>query len=508
MVEREPITVVVSEKGWIRALRGHVTDLSERRVQGRRRAEIRVAGGDHRRRCLVFATNGRFYTLDAAKLPGGRGHGEPVRLLIDLEQEAELVAVFRPQGGRKFLVASDAGPRLRRARGRMPGQYPQGQAGAQCRRRPMRRARSRRWRASWSPSIGENRKLVIFPLEQVPEMARGRGVRLQRYKDGGLCDLKTFEAEHGLSWTDAAGRAFSLTLRELADWRGNRADAGRLAPKGFPRSNTFSQLRATGNGEGRSKALRLFCPAASIRGLARGSTEPTHSPIVAGCEALGRSDGQNRKAQSSPEKTDLKANLRRWPSRAEAEDAVRTLIRWAGDDPAREGLRNSRSRRSCIRGVVFGLLRGSRDYLKRTFEEVAGYDEIVLLRDIRFESHCEHHIAPIIGRVHIGYLPRQRVVGISKLVRLVDVYSKRLQVQEKMTAEIAACLDSVLKPFGVGVVVEAAHECMTTRGVHKPEVTMVTSCMLGSFRTKAATRQEFLSAINLKGGSSGGHLMA
>jgi GTP cyclohydrolase IA len=143
--------------------------------------------------------------------------------------------------------------------------------------------------------------------------------------------------------------------------------------------------------------------------------------------------------------------------------------------------------------------------LKRTFEEVAGYDEIVLLRDIRFESHCEHHIAPIIGRVHIGYLPRQRVVGISKLVRLVDVYSKRLQVQEKMTAEIAACLDSVLKPFGVGVVVEAAHECMTTRGVHKSDVTMVTSCMLGTFRTKAVTRQEFLSAINLKGGSSGGH---
>ena len=191
------------------------------------------------------------------------------------------------------------------------------------------------------------------------------------------------------------------------------------------------------------------------------------------------------------------------PPRAEAEAAVRTLIRWAGDDPDREGLRGTPARVTRAYEEWFaGYFEDPREYLKRTFEEVAGYDEIVLLRDIRFESHCEHHIAPIIGRVHIGYLPRARVVGISKLVRLVDVYSKRLQVQEKMTAEIAACLDSVLKPFGVGVVVEAAHECMTTRGVHKSDVTMVTSCMLGTFRTKAATRQEFLSAINLRGGSS------
>ena len=139
-----------------------------------------------------------------------------------------------------------------------------------------------------------------------------------------------------------------------------------------------------------------------------------------------------------------------------------------------------------------------RDYLQRTFEEVGGYDEIVLLRNIRFESHCEHHMAPIIGRVHIGYLPRNRVVGISKLVRLVDVYAKRLQVQEKMTAEIAGCLASVLKPHGVGVVVEAAHECMTTRGVHKSDVTMVTSQMLGVFRSQPQTREEFLAAINLQ----------
>ena len=148
------------------------------------------------------------------------------------------------------------------------------------------------------------------------------------------------------------------------------------------------------------------------------------------------------------------------------------------------------------------ILKVRMNILKRTFEEVGGYDEIVLLRDIQFESHCEHHMAPIIGRVHIGYLPHNRVIGISKLARLVDVYAKRLQIQEKMTAEIAKCLNSVLEPFGVGVVVEAAHQCMTTRGVHKSDVTMVTSCMLGIFRTQAETRQEFLSAINLKKGSS------
>jgi GTP cyclohydrolase I len=181
---------------------------------------------------------------------------------------------------------------------------------------------------------------------------------------------------------------------------------------------------------------------------------------------------------------------------------VRTLIRWSGDDPDREGLVGTPAR--VVRAYeewFAGYFEDPREYLKRTFEEVGGYDEIVLLRDIRFESHCEHHMAPIIGRVHIGYLPRDRVVGISKLARLVDVYAKRLQVQETMTAEIANCLNSVLKPHGVGVVVEAGHECMTTRGVHKPGVTMVTSCLLGTFRTQAETRQEFLAAINLKRGS-------
>ena len=187
------------------------------------------------------------------------------------------------------------------------------------------------------------------------------------------------------------------------------------------------------------------------------------------------------------------------PTRATAENAVRTLIQWAGDDPDREGLR--RHAGACgarLRGMVRRLFEDPREYLQRTFEEVAGYDEMVLLRDIRFESHCEHHIAPIIGRVHIGYLPRRRVLGISKLVRLVDVYAKRMQVQEKMTAEIADCLNAVLKPAGVGVVVEGAHECMTTRGVHRPDVTMVTSRMLGVFRTNFKTRQEFFAAIKLR----------
>jgi GTP cyclohydrolase IA len=191
------------------------------------------------------------------------------------------------------------------------------------------------------------------------------------------------------------------------------------------------------------------------------------------------------------------------PTREEAEDAVRTLIRWAGDDPAREGLRATPGR--VVRAYeewFSGYNDDPNAYLKRTFEETGGYDEVVVLRDIRFESHCEHHMAPVIGRVHIGYLPRNRVVGISKLARLVEVYARRLQIQEKMTAEIASCLDSVLKPHGVAVVTEATHQCMTTRGVHKPGVTMVTSRMLGVFRDNAETRQEFLAAIGMRGAIS------
>src|ERR1700726_153943 len=205
--------------------------------------------------------------------------------------------------------------------------------------------------------------------------------------------------------------------------------------------------------------------------------------------------GQSRKA-----KTAARAPAADRPSRSDAEDAVRTLIRWAGDNPSRQGLSGTPARVARAYEEWFsGYAEEPRDYLSRTFDEVAGYDEMVVLRDIAFESHCEHHLAPIIGRAHIGYLPRNRVVGISKLARLVDVYAKRLQIQEKMTAEIAGCLNGVLRPVGVGVVMEAAHECMTTRGVHKTDVTMVTSCMLGSFRTHAETRQEFLAAINLRG---------
>jgi len=191
------------------------------------------------------------------------------------------------------------------------------------------------------------------------------------------------------------------------------------------------------------------------------------------------------------------------PTREEAERAVRTLIRWAGDDPDREGLLATPGRVVRAYAEWFsGYKDDPRDYLKRTFEETGGYDEVVVLRDIRFESHCEHHMAPVIGRVHIGYLPRNRVVGISKLARLVDVYARRLQIQEKMTAEIAACLDAVLKPHGVAVVTEATHQCMTTRGVHKTGVTMVTSRMLGVFRDHAETRQEFLAAIGIRGAGS------
>jgi GTP cyclohydrolase I len=184
------------------------------------------------------------------------------------------------------------------------------------------------------------------------------------------------------------------------------------------------------------------------------------------------------------------------PSQAEAEEAVRTLIRWAGDDPTREGLVETPARVARAYADWFsGYEQDPREFLRRTFEEVGGYDEMVILRAIPFESHCEHHMAPIVGEVHVGYLPNNRVVGISKLARLVDAYARRLQVQERLTAEIADMLQDVLDPKGVGVVVEATHECMTTRGVHKRGVAMVTSRMLGAFRRNPATRREFFAAI-------------
>ena len=182
-----------------------------------------------------------------------------------------------------------------------------------------------------------------------------------------------------------------------------------------------------------------------------------------------------------------------------AEEAVRVLLRWAGEDPGREGLRDTPRRVvSAYRDWYSGYGIDPREYLRRTFEETAGYDEMVVLRDIEFESHCEHHMAPIIGRAHVGYLPTNKVVGISKLARVVDAYARRFQVQEKMTAEIAGCINTVLRPRGVGVVIEAAHECMTTRGVHKRGVSMITSNMLGTFRSDARTRSEFLTFIEIR----------
>jgi GTP cyclohydrolase IA len=185
-------------------------------------------------------------------------------------------------------------------------------------------------------------------------------------------------------------------------------------------------------------------------------------------------------------------------SRRAAEEAVRTLLAWAGEDPNREGLRDTPQRVvDAYRDWFSGYQIDPAAYLRRTFEEVGGYDEMIVLRDISFESHCEHHMAPIIGRVHIGYLPAEKVVGISKLVRVVEGYARRFQVQENLTAQIADCITQVLRPRGVGVVVDAVHECMTTRGVHKRGVSMVTSRMTGTFRSDARTRTEFLSFIGI-----------
>ena len=186
----------------------------------------------------------------------------------------------------------------------------------------------------------------------------------------------------------------------------------------------------------------------------------------------------------------------RRPGQKDAETAVRTLLLWAGDDPDREGLEDTPKRvANAYKDWFSGYAEDPVRYLKRTFEEVEGYDEMIVLRDIDFESHCEHHMAPIIGHAHVGYLPNDKVVGISKLARVVQAFARRLQVQEKMTAQIAHCIQEVLKPKGVGVIVNATHQCMTTRGVHKTGVSMVTSQMLGSFRKDARTRQEFLEII-------------
>jgi GTP cyclohydrolase I len=203
-------------------------------------------------------------------------------------------------------------------------------------------------------------------------------------------------------------------------------------------------------------------------------------------------------------KTPAHADLVR-PSRDEAEAAVRTLLQWAGDDPTREGLIDTPARVArAFEDWFSGYNQDPEEYMRRTFEEVEGYDDMIVLKDIRFESHCEHHLAPIIGRAHVGYLPNNKVVGISKLARVVEAYARRLQVQEKLNAQIAHTIQKILEPKGVAVVIEASHQCMTTRGVHKTGVNMVTSTMLGDFRSNEITRREFLAVIGNPSSSHGG----
>jgi topoisomerase IV subunit A len=248
LVEREPVTIVVSEKGWIRALRGQMSDLASLAFKADDGFKLAFFA-ETTSKLLVFATNGRFYTIDAAKLPGGRGHGEPIRLFADLEQ-ADIVSVFRYQGGRKLLVASKTGRGFAVPEDECLGNTRKGKQVLNV--KPPDEARAvTPIEGELVAAIGENRKMVIFAIDQVPEMTRGRGVRLQRHKDGGLSDIKTFEVEKGLSWIDSANRVFNLSLKELSDWRGNRSDAGRLAPKGFPKNNKFgdASARAGANGE-------------------------------------------------------------------------------------------------------------------------------------------------------------------------------------------------------------------------------------------------------------------
>ncbi|HZP69607.1 MAG TPA: DNA topoisomerase IV subunit A [Pseudolabrys sp.] len=247
MVVREPITVVVSEKGWIRALRGHVTDLTG--VTFKTDDALKFAfPTETTAKILIFGSNGRFYTIEASKLPGGRGHGEPVRLFIDLE-DADVVAALAYQGGRKFLVASYGGNGFVVPEDDVLGTTRKGKQVLNL-KAPDKAAAMTTVDGELVAAIGANRKMVIFAIDQVPEMGRGRGVRLQRYKENGLSDVTTFKAADGLSWTDAAGRSFTVPMKELKDWRGNRADAGRIAPKGFPKNNRFRSSPAGGKNGG------------------------------------------------------------------------------------------------------------------------------------------------------------------------------------------------------------------------------------------------------------------
>ncbi|QDP26642.1 DNA topoisomerase IV subunit A [Bradyrhizobium cosmicum] len=240
LVEREPVTVVVSDKGWIRTMKGHVEDLSGLTFKQDDKLGFAFFA-ETTSKLLLFATNGKFYSLDVAKLPGGRGHGEPIRLFIDLEQEAAPVALFVNKGGRKFLVASHEGQGFVVNEDDCVGTTKKGKQVLNVDMPNEARAVTEVI-GDTVAVIGENRKMLIFPLDQVPEMARGRGVRLQKYKDGGLSDIAVFDAKAGLTWKDSAGREFSATMKELAEWKGSRADAGRLPPKGFPKSNKFGKV--------------------------------------------------------------------------------------------------------------------------------------------------------------------------------------------------------------------------------------------------------------------------
>lgn len=240
LVEREPVTVVVSDKGWIRTMKGHVEDLSGLAFKQDDKLGFAFFA-ETTSKLLLFATNGKFYSLDVAKLPGGRGHGEPIRLFIDLEQEAAPVALFVNKGGRKFLVASHEGQGFVVNEDDCVGTTKKGKQVLNV-DMPNEARTVTEVIGDTVAVIGENRKMLIFPLDQVPEMARGRGVRLQKYKDGGLSDVAVFEAKAGLTWKDSAGREFSATMKELAEWQGTRADAGRLPPKGFPKSNKFGKV--------------------------------------------------------------------------------------------------------------------------------------------------------------------------------------------------------------------------------------------------------------------------
>jgi len=238
-VEREPVTVVVSDKGWVRTLKGHVSDLSALTFKTDDSLGFTFFA-ETTSKLLLFATNGKFYSLDVSKLPGGRGHGEPIRMFIDMEQDAAIVSLFVNKGGRKFLIASHEGQGFVVNEDDCVGNTRKGKQVLNVEMPNEARAITT-VSGDMVAAIGENRKMLLFPLDQVPEMARGRGVRLQKYRDGGLSDITTFDAKEGLAWKDSAGREFNASLKELAEWRGNRADAGRLPPKGFPKSNKFGR---------------------------------------------------------------------------------------------------------------------------------------------------------------------------------------------------------------------------------------------------------------------------